>query len=436
MIAGTNKEWIDAIREKALSEEAAPSPAGWEAVNRRVRRSAALRRAGLASVAALPVLAMLLWAPWRGQSPSARLTAEAVIPGETLDVQGETDEALSETVDAEPVWEMEAPREILRFAQDDKESFAQDDMGSFAQDDKGSSAQEDNEVFVQEILRSAQDDMGSSAQDDMGSSAQDDGGSIAMEDWDAAPGNRPRISLGVHLGTSPVKDGTTLSLSNMQYVAALNYLNLRPESVRPNVRANSDNYRDLISSFSSSGDTPGPYILDGPSGPYSSDETPVSYIYNNAPARYSHDLPLSLALSVRMELTPRIGLESGLTYSYLHSSVHFGGNDLDQRLHFVGIPLRADVRLGTFRGFDVYGGLGGQVEKCVSASLGSVKCEERRLQWSADAFVGLQYRLGARSSLYFQPELSYYFTRTDLPTYRTENPLGINLRAGLRFDLQ
>ena len=75
------------------------------------------------------------------------------------------------------------------------------------------------------------------------------------------------------------------------------------------------------------------------------------------------------------------------------------------------------------------------MEKCVSASLGTVLCEESRLQWSAEAFGGIQYRLGGRAHLYFQPELSYYFTRTDLITYRTEHPLGLSLHAGLRFDL-
>jgi len=50
-------------------------------------------------------------------------------------------------------------------------------------------------------------------------------------------------------------------------------------------------------------------------------------------------------------------------------------------------------------------------------------------------FGGIQYRIGSLAQLYFQPELSYYFTRTDLVTYRTEHPLGVSLHVGLRFDL-
>ena len=74
-------------------------------------------------------------------------------------------------------------------------------------------------------------------------------------------------------------------------------------------------------------------------------------------------------------------------------------------------------------------------ERSRSASLGRVECEEIRLQWSAGAFAGLQYELGPRVHLYFQPDFSYSFTKTDLVTYRTENPLVFSLNAGLRFDL-
>ena len=79
--------------------------------------------------------------------------------------------------------------------------------------------------------------------------------------------------------------------------------------------------------------------------------------------------------------------------------------------------------------------LGAKVEKCVYAILGRVQSDEKQLQWSAEAFAGAQYRLGRRTCLYFQPELSYYFTRTELVTCRTEHPLNVSLHAGLRFEL-
>ena len=150
---------------------------------------------------------------------------------------------------------------------------------------------------------------------------------------------------------------------------------------------------------------------------------------------YRHSVPFVLGLSVRAGLTPNIGLESGVEYTYLHSVIDFADSSMDERLHFIGIPLRLNARLWSCGGFDLYAGIGGKAEKCIAASLGRVFCEEPRLQWSAEAFGGIQYRMGDHTWLYFQPAFTWYLSRTDLVTYRTEHPLGLSLQAGLRFDL-
>lgn len=147
---------------------------------------------------------------------------------------------------------------------------------------------------------------------------------------------------------------------------------------------------------------------------------------------YRHDLPLSLALCLRWDLSGRIAVESGLTYTYLHSSEQHAG---DQRLHFVGIPLKLDVRLFTAGPLSVGVGIYGMGEKCLSAVQGGISYQEPALQWSAGAFLDAGCRLGRLTTLYLQPSLSYYFTKTNLLTYRTENPLGFTLQAGLRFHL-
>jgi hypothetical protein len=150
---------------------------------------------------------------------------------------------------------------------------------------------------------------------------------------------------------------------------------------------------------------------------------------------YHHDLPLSLGVTARMAFTSRWGMESGIEYTYLHSGVESAIGRLDQRLHFIGIPVRMDARLLSRGGFDLYAGVGAKAEKCLAASLGQVRCEENRIQWSAEAIAGVQYGIGNRAYLFFQPEASYYLTKTDLVTIRTEKPISFTLHAGLRFDL-
>ena len=78
-------------------------------------------------------------------------------------------------------------------------------------------------------------------------------------------------------------------------------------------------------------------------------------------------------------------------------------------------------------------GAGGMVEKCVSARLGSETVDEPGVQWSAFAAVGAQYRVGGMVGLYFEPEGSYYFTETGLRTSRTDSPLTLTLRLGVRL---
>ena len=147
---------------------------------------------------------------------------------------------------------------------------------------------------------------------------------------------------------------------------------------------------------------------------------------------YRHDLPLSVGLSVRWDFSSRMALESGLTYTYLHSFEEQLGH---QELHFVGIQLKLDIRLLSIGPLNIGVGMFGMAEKCLSAHQGGILYPEPTLQWSAGGFVDAGYRLGDHTTLYLQPSLSYYFTKTTLITYRTENPLSFTLQAGLRFNL-
>jgi hypothetical protein len=146
---------------------------------------------------------------------------------------------------------------------------------------------------------------------------------------------------------------------------------------------------------------------------------------------YVHDLPLSFGLNARYWLSDRLSVESGLEYSYLHSRL----DDIHTVMHFAGIPLRVDYSLFNAGPVEFYTGIGGKVEKCLKASLGGMRVKERDLQWSGSFNVGARSRLSKNAWIYFQPDISYYFTRTNLISYRTENRLGLNLRSGILFDI-
>ncbi|MEG1863914.1 MAG: hypothetical protein RR199_01190 [Alistipes sp.] len=150
---------------------------------------------------------------------------------------------------------------------------------------------------------------------------------------------------------------------------------------------------------------------------------------------FRHHQPLSFGLAVRKEFAHGLSLESGVNYSYLRSDVRmaFGADDLKQTLHFIGVPLRLNWNYMQRRHFLLYIGAGGMVEKCVSAKFGSTSINEGGVQWSVAGAAGVEYRLGGLVGLYFEPEVSYYLNQTQLRTARTDSPLTLTLRLGVRL---
>lgn len=152
-------------------------------------------------------------------------------------------------------------------------------------------------------------------------------------------------------------------------------------------------------------------------------------------ARFRHRQSLSFGFSVRKEFPYGLSLESGVLYSLLRSDVQMpnGTSDVSQKLHFIGVPLRLNWRFLEKGGFSLYIGAGGMVEKCVSAKFGSYSVDEPGVQCSLLAAAGAQYAFNDRWGLYFEPEAAWYLNDTRLKTVRTDAPLTLTLRLGLRL---
>lgn len=153
------------------------------------------------------------------------------------------------------------------------------------------------------------------------------------------------------------------------------------------------------------------------------------------PAEYRHRQPVSVGLAVRWGFSRGLSLATGANYTLLRSEARPEGRNgwVDQRLHFVGIPLRLDWQYLERGRLSLYIGAGGQVEKCVAARLDGQRIEERGVQWSLAAAAGVQCGLGGVVALYAEPEVSWYVNDTWLRTSRTDHPLSFTLRLGVRF---
>ena len=104
-------------------------------------------------------------------------------------------------------------------------------------------------------------------------------------------------------------------------------------------------------------------------------------------AHIKHRQPVSVGVTFRKNLPKRFSIETGLVYTLLSSEVTFeeGTRQLDQKLHYLGIPLRANWNFWERSSFMLYVSGGGMVEKCIYGKLGSEKATVRPLQFSVTA---------------------------------------------------
>lgn len=149
-----------------------------------------------------------------------------------------------------------------------------------------------------------------------------------------------------------------------------------------------------------------------------------------------HKQPLSFGFSVRKGLARGFSVETGLTYTYLASDVKFAGSSetVSQKLHYLGIPLRANWNFVDKKSFIMYVSAGGAMEKCVYGKIGSKNETVKPLQFSVMGAVGAQYNISSRVGIYVEPGVSYFFDDgSDIETIRKENPCNFTLQGGVRL---
>ncbi|MBR2065196.1 MAG: sigma-70 family RNA polymerase sigma factor [Bacteroidales bacterium] len=384
-----------AVRQYWMDQEDGSSPDGWSQILRKMRRASALRGLMLTIALLIPAVSLMLWHDYSHRTD----VHSSDIPLIAWNPESEI------LIDIFP-----APAVIL------KNSPVQS-SGSTPVRNEGYIHRET--FVIQEDTISASS---TERRDTYKHAAKDTAYYPSDHIWSSSPKQSDRygrrFTFSLKAGSGTYRRNSKVSLASTPYIAALTFMNSVSPGMLPDVKANSSNAIPW-------------YLQNYVSMPPAYDNQFTS----NSANSYHHGLPVTFGLSARMNMNNRMGMESGIEYTWLHSNVDTSVGRLEQNLHFIGIPLRLDTRICSWNGLDMYLGAGIKAEKCINASLGKVSCEERRLQWSADAFAGAQYRISNRSHLYFQPELSYYFTKTDLITYRTENPLTFSLNIGLRFDL-
>ena len=178
--------------------------------------------------------------------------------------------------------------------------------------------------------------------------------------------------------------------------------------------------------------------------------SPTPSVRYQPETKLKHRTPITVGVGVQYELTNRWALESGITYTYLHSTGQSEGvftYTTTQQLHYVGIPLSASYKFIDANRFEMYARAGGAVERAVVAkrtqtvstsneninASTSQKIDYQGIQLSAAVAVGAELKLSKQIGLYAEAGAGYFFDNNQPLSYRTEHPLSLTLQAGARF---
>lgn len=165
-----------------------------------------------------------------------------------------------------------------------------------------------------------------------------------------------------------------------------------------------------------------------------------------------HYMPLTIGLSLNYGLSSRWSVESGIRYTFLRSDFlresEIEKTEINQRIHYIGIPLKFNYRIFGNNRFSIYGQGGAALDIPVNGTQSIMKWEQgwnkpefdrstisAPLQWSIEGGIGLQYHLTPSISIYAEPSFRYYFNPgTDIKTIRQDKPFEFTIPIGIRLN--
>jgi hypothetical protein len=162
-----------------------------------------------------------------------------------------------------------------------------------------------------------------------------------------------------------------------------------------------------------------------------------------------HDLPVKTGFSIQFSGQGRFSFETGLNYAFHRSRIACQGDlnnyEMDYRMHYLGLPVKGNLRLVRWERLEWYASLGGELEWMLTGTLYSSLKGQRTsvdpldrhpLFLSASAATGFEYKFSDHFGIYAEPGVAWHIhSRSDLPDYYRDHPFSFDLHVGVRFDL-
>ena len=163
-----------------------------------------------------------------------------------------------------------------------------------------------------------------------------------------------------------------------------------------------------------------------------------------------HDKPITLGLAVNKNIGKHWSLETGLQYSYLKSYFTLGtGNyrvDKEQKLHYIGIPIKLSYQFMAYKRLSAYGSAGASIQiplygktyadYVVGGKSGYTTDWKTipSIQWTVNTNIGIQYQFAPKLTLFVEPTLNWYIPNgSEVKNTWTERPFTLTVPFGIRL---
>ena len=157
---------------------------------------------------------------------------------------------------------------------------------------------------------------------------------------------------------------------------------------------------------------------------------------------HHNHMPVTFAVTAQKNFNDWSGVETGISYTYLHTTFEDSGFITECHWHYIGIPFKLNLTVLHTPKLGIYGSFGGSLfipvyshanEKWATPSLKTGRFSSNPV-WSIGAGLGVSLNLNKRIDLYLEPTIQYYFpSKQNVPNLWTDEPWGFTLPIGIRF---
>ncbi len=177
---------------------------------------------------------------------------------------------------------------------------------------------------------------------------------------------------------------------------------------------------------------------------------------NKEDLEWSHNVPLTFGITVEKRISQSIGIETGITYSFLKSTYKNTNRSRygNQELHYIGIPVTGIYRFARWNNFSFYSAIGGKVDFNIAGNRtdrvnanyegfrfqGDIEANttksirDSKAQFSLTCKIGAAYAFVDYLEMYAEPGLAYFFNNgnSEIQNMWKDKPLNFALQVGLR----